>query len=198
MGSSAGFAITSKAKGNGLGMTLAGGQDVNGDGLGDLILSSYRGSAYLVLGAKARRKDVALERGDGVRLYESDPPRESIYDPNPNVGYSEGLAFVGDQDGDGIDDLAIGDDALDYQGRRAGGAYVVYGRRAWPAGIDVTELPRERGYLIVGDQVADLTGANLTSIDDLDGNGVPEIVIGAPYASRGTEEGRGLVYLLFR
>lgn len=55
----------------------------------------------------------------------------------------QGVAIVGDLDGDGIDDLVITDADFKRPGSGALGAiYVVYGARPFPATIDLTQVPR--------------------------------------------------------
>lgn len=80
-----------------------------------------------------------LEPGDNAHLL-SAMSKSSISTQALDV---QGVAIVGDLDGDGIDDLVITDANFKRPGDQSLGAvYVVYGARPFPATIDLTQMPR--------------------------------------------------------
>jgi hypothetical protein len=98
-------------------------------------------------------------------------------------GFQRGnTSSIGDMNGDGLDDILIG---------VGGGAYVVYGRTAapttvvpggWTVAQPVTLLDVNRGtggFLITADGSF---GYSASSAGDVNGDGIPDLVIGAPDA----------------
>ena len=92
---------------------LAGGGDVDGDGLADVLLSDDR-TAYLVYGKRAGFTDLNLARLglDGCSLRAASGASITA------------IAILGDTNGDGLADFAIADSTAD---EGAGRVYVVFG-----------------------------------------------------------------------
>jgi hypothetical protein len=94
-------------------VAIAGGGDVDGDGLADVLLCDDR-SAYLVYGRRSGFADLELSRlgsaGYSVRA--------------ASGGTFTALAMLGDSNGDGLADLALADSTAD-QG--SGRVYVLFG-----------------------------------------------------------------------
>jgi hypothetical protein len=107
---------------SGVGYSVSGAGDVDGDGHVDLVIGAYSseeggqdaGATYLVLGPVSGTMD--LSRSDATFVGE---------ERNDVVGYS--VAGVGDVDGDGLDDLLMGAPSNDAGGVDAGAAYLIYG-----------------------------------------------------------------------
>lgn len=76
------------AAGAGLGFDLAGGSDLDGDGVPDFVASAH-----------AKRVEV-FSGADGAPLLGIQGPAQS--------GFGEALDFAGDTDGDGVDDIIVG------------------------------------------------------------------------------------------
>ena len=110
-----------------------------------------------------------------------------------NSGYS--LALIGDVNGDGFDDLAVGARNADSSGDNSGSAYVVFGRRSgFPASLNLALLNGANGFEIKGASSLDTLGVSVAG-GDVNGDGFADVIVGAPLA--GPSFGVGAVYVVF-
>lgn len=122
--------------------------------------------------------------------------------PEPNDGASP-LA-VGDFDGDGVGDVAIGAPLADPGARAdAGKVYVLFGRRDRPLAPELIDLsPATIGLtsptplVLSGPNASDFAGASLAALD-MNGDGVSDLAIGVPgHNSAGFNNAGQVVVLL--
>ena len=173
------------------GASVAGLGDVNGDGLGDIVVGvpfvgnrsrAYSGSAYVVFG-KRSAEPVDLDRlGSGG--YRIDGPRR-------DAAAGLRVAGPGDVNGDGRPDVVVSAGRL----QRAS-VYVVFGKRG-TAPVDLRRL-EDRGYAIRGGRrsVGD-AGAAVSGAGDFNGDGISDIAVGAPQSGTAGREGAGFVFVIF-
>jgi hypothetical protein len=149
--------------------------DVDGDGIADLLVGapeydvggSEYGRAYLLLG-----DTLATVRGDW-RLSGA----EYIFQGGEeSLGYSS--AFIGDLDGDRRDDILISGDENDEAGNSAGKSYLflssTLANRLGQFSVD------DADYTFLGENAYDDAGEALAGVGDVDGDGLPDILIAAP------------------
>lgn len=169
--------------------------DFNGDGFMDVAVGAPgdgtngrdAGAVYVFYGPLEDLGEISVADAD-VTIYGA-----GFED---NVGWS--LSNAGDTDGDGFEDLLIGADPRTGTAFAAGVAYLVAGRAAGgPASVDLGTGDVSTGYkarftgLLVGDQF----GQTVAGVGDLNGDGFPDVAIGAPrQSSTGFQHGAVYVY----
>ncbi len=161
------------------GSSVSSAGDVNGDGFDDLIIGApgadlngiLSGSSYVVFG-KASGLEAAfdltrLNGTDGFRL-----DGAVAYDAS---GYT--VSGAGDINGDGFDDLIIG-----APGERDV-SYVVFGKASgFGATLNLSNLNGSNGFRVDGIAEYDATGVSVSNAGDVNGDGLDDLIIGAPYA----------------
>ena len=176
------FAFHGSRDGDYLGWSVAGLPDINGDGAPELMLAA-------LYGGQGRAGRVFVRSGaSGEQLFELDGS-----DASELFGMT--LAAAGDIDGDGVADIVVGAPGASLEGRvQAGSVFVFSG------------ATRMLAYRLDGPEPFGGFGESLAGGQDVDGDGVPDIVVGAPSASPGgrPDAGSAFVYsgatgsLLFR
>jgi hypothetical protein len=108
---------------------------------------------------------------------------EALDDPGGSAGdrYGAAIARLGDVTGDGIDDLAIGAPTTDTPSGIDAGSVVIF------SGADRSVHCRA---VDPGGLAGDRLGTSLASLPDLTGDGVPDLVAGAPGSTPPNDLGR--------
>ena len=96
------------------------------------------------------------------------------------AGYA--VSSAGDINGDGFVDLLIG--APGGQAGDLGQSYVVFGGSNVGSGgvIDLSDLDGSNGFALDGVDEDDKSGFSVAAVGDLNGDGIDDLIIGAPYA----------------
>jgi hypothetical protein len=193
-----GYLIKGAATGDRAGLAV-GAADLNGDGKGDAIVGAPNadangadsGAAYVVYGnatpATVTLSNTALPSPEGFLIIGAAAGDEA----------GNSVAGLGDVNGDGRADAAIGAYVADANGTNSGAAYVLYGgATASTLTLSDTALPAAIGYVMRGANAGDFAGSSVSAAGDVNGDGRPDVVVGAERALTGGVQ-TGASYLLF-
>ncbi|MGF1935799.1 MAG: beta strand repeat-containing protein [Nostoc sp. ChiQUE02] len=194
-----GFAINGINANDQSGRSVSSAGDINGDGIDDLIIGAFRadpngdssGQSYVVFGSKggfsAQLNLSTLNGTSGFAI--------NGINANDNSGFS--VSSAGDINGDGIDDLIIGAPFADPNGKYSGQSYVVFGSKGgFSAQFNLSTLNGTSGFAINGINPGDASGYSVSSAGDINGDGIDDLIIGAPFADPNSEIS-GQSYVVF-
>jgi hypothetical protein len=167
------------------GLSVAAAGDVNSDGMQDLLIgdplggaaSSPPGRASLVLGQRGVISTVLSESRVGSA---------------PNQAFGSAVIGLGDVNGDGLDDIAVGAPLASDGAIMGDGAVTVF------AGTRMQAVLAQNSTPFRGELAGDWFGYRFGSGGDVNGDGYQDMVVGAPWRTDGARgRNSGALTVLF-
>lgn len=151
--------------------------------------------ATLSMSARAARQDAPLTTFSLGSL--NGPNGFRLAGRDAGDGAGRALRNAGDVNGDGLDDFIIGAPAASPNGlQRAGEAYVIFGTVANPTSLPLSSLNGQNGFRLTGAMFNSAAGEAVAG-GDVNGDGLADVLIGAPGAGHGEIDATGAVYVVF-
>ena len=171
---------------------------MNGDGFSDLVIGAITadpnnqdnaGEAYIVFGTGTEFKsslDLSTLNG-----------RNGLVINGVSVDNLLGtsVSSVGDVNGDHLDDIIVSAVGANQE---KGTSYVLFGsKEEFKAVVNLSELKPNQGFTIEGVKEGDRSGNSVSGAGDVNGDGINDLIIGAPQADPNTIRDAGESYLIF-
>jgi len=175
--------------------------DINGDGISDIIVGAptanpkgrkEAGTCYVVYGKKGGYSE-PLELSNLE-------PHEGFVIQGAKAGdwLGNSVNSAGDFNGDGINDIILGAYSANRNNMLSPGvSYIIYGQHYYPTSIDLAILQSSQGFAIQGAQGYEIAGNSVDTAGDFNGDGIDDVIIGAPGATPQGRASAGVSYVIY-
>jgi len=174
--------INGSAPNDRLGWDVSSAGDVNNDGFRDVIIgapgnNSDTGVAYIFYGNNSMPS----------LINDIDAPVTIVGgSAGDEFGYS--LSFVDDLNNDSYDDVILGAPGNNSD---TGVAYIFFGNNSMNSIINVTSA----NVIMLGESTGDKFGFSVHHAGDVNGDGLPDVIVGAPFRDDGPNLDAGAIYV---
>ncbi len=164
-----------------LGTSGSGIGDFNGDGIDDWMVGTninqdQLGVVFVIFGRSGGYGSTldlsTLDGNNGFR----------VLGEHTGAWLGQVSDTLGDMNGDGLTDIALGAPRENYTGTRSGSTYVLFGRATgWGATFDLAGLDGSNGFRLDGEGGFQGTNMNVFGIGDLNRDGLAELAVQTIY-----------------
>lgn len=174
--------------------------DINGDSIDDIILSApgvniistagdirTTGIVYVIYGNKAGFNDIYLANLSFAQGFK-------ILGVNSNDRFGSSVSYLNNLYHDNISDVIISA----YTRMNDGINYIIHGKRGgYTQDLDLAMMGSTQALKIYGEKNNDRLGALVNKAGDINGDGIDDVILGAPGASPLSRYGAGITYLIY-
>jgi len=169
---------------------VAGVGDVDGDGRGDAMAGAPIGGSEFPLQGEAFVFLAPTLAGEGFRTTEAADHR--VVHPQAGALVGSAVGNFGDWDQDGLADVLVGAAGLDEVGDNAGAALLFFG-------ADLVGSPdvgvEDARHIFLADRAWQHFGRSVSNGGDINGDGQPDVLVGAPMEPLEWDRGPGSAYV---
>ncbi|WP_342449561.1 VCBS domain-containing protein [Falsiroseomonas frigidaquae] len=197
-----GFIIEGNVPDGAAGSGVSGIGDVNGDGLDDLLVGVRGTNTGVVVFGSASGFGSTVDGRQVLDLGTLSPAQGFIMGGEfGNIGSA--VLGGGDINGDGRPDLVLGAPLSGLAAGFAGAMYVVFGQEGSPGSpsggqqvLDLATLAPAQGFVVLGDELQDVTGSIL-ALSDINGDGFDDLIVSGYRGDRAGSNQVGNSYVVF-
>lgn len=165
--------------------------DLEADGVGDLVVGSpyqnNRGAVWILFMDKDGSVDMDQEISHEAGNFNGNLDRDDAF--------GSAVAGIGDLDGDGVNDIAVGAPFDDDGGKNRGALWILF-LQANGKVKSHQKISDDAGSFSGKLDDDDAFGSAIATLGDLDGDGITELAVGAPLANENGIDA-GAVWILF-